>query len=285
MKNISHKSQVARLRICCFFLLTAVCYLLPAASGWTQEIPVSKEMAAAVRPITTDEEVAMGKEVAANVLAQFGMVQNDPLTDYVSLVGLTVAQCSPRQDVPYHFAILDSDIVNAFAAPGGYIFVTKGLLNLLQDEAQLASILGHEIAHVAQRHVTKEIQKSKIAEAVIPSYVKASAKQAEWMSQITDLAIQMIWKGYSREDELEADKLGVEYARAAGYDAQSYAEVLEMIRNRTQETTSSREYKFLLSTHPKPEERIRIVTERLKTIPLGGERVKERLQKSVSPNQ
>lgn len=248
---------------------------------WAQEIPVSKELAAAARIISTEEEIEIGREVAANVIAQFGLVSDEKLTEYVNLVGLTVAQFSPRQDLLYRFAILDSDIVNAFAAPGGYIFVSKGLLSLLADEAQLAGVLAHEIIHVAKRHVIKEIQKSKIAQAVIPSYVKASAGQAEWMSQVTDLAIATIWKGLSREDELESDRLGLELCRQAGYDAQAFSEVLQLLRARAKHKTSAKNLSFLLSSHPKLDDRLLLVSEKLKKLPAGGQRVRERFQKAV----
>lgn len=253
----------------------------PASFAFTADLGVPHEMAAAVHPISVDEEVQMGREVAANIAAQFGLFDNEELTGYVNMVGLTVAQSSPRQDVTYRFAILDTNILNAFAAPGGYIFITKGLLFSLKDEAQLASVLGHEIAHVTQKHIVKEIQKSKIAQAMIPDYVKASAKQAQWMNQISELAVQMIWKGLSREDEFEADRYGVEYARAAGYDAQSFTEVLEMLKSRAQQESQSKELKFLMSTHPKPDDRMTAVAEKIKSFPSGGARLEERFKTNV----
>jgi predicted Zn-dependent protease len=253
----------------------------PAAAT---EVPVSREMAQAVKPISAEEEVAIGREVAANVIAQFGLYDNGPLTDYVNMVALTVAQVAPRKDVNWRVAILDSNIVNAFAAPGGYIFISRGLLFMLKDEAQLAGVLAHEIAHVSQRHVVKEIQKSKIAGAIIPGYVKATAQKAEWMSQVTNLAVQMIWKGLSREDELEADRLGVEFASAIGYDAMSFKKVLEMLKSRSESPDQIKELKFLLSTHPKPEDRLLALAEKLKTVPSEGERLEERFKKSVKTN-
>lgn len=271
-----------RLKIRALLLIIVTQFLLFSFFVQAQEIPISKELASAIRPISTEEEVKIGREVAANVIAQFGLVEDEAINDYVNLVGLTVARVVPRQDIVYRFAILNSDIVNAFAVPGGFIFVSKGLINLLEDESQLAGVLGHEIAHVTQRHAVKEIQKSKIAQAAIPNYVKASAKQAEWMSQVTDLAIQMLWKGYAREDELESDRLGVEYARIAGYDAHSFIEVLEMIKSRAQNSNQNKEVKFLLSTHPKPEDRILVATERVHALSTGGEKLQERFEKSIT---
>ena len=245
-------------------------------AGSIMQTPVSGRMKEAVRPITTEEEVALGRDVAANVIAQFGLYSNEPLTRYVNLVGLTVARSSPRQDVTYRFAILDSNIINAFAAPGGYIFISKGLLFLLKNEAELAGVLGHEIAHVTQRHVVKEIQKSNVVQAAIPSYIKESAKQAVWMQQVTGLAIQMLWKGLSREDELESDRLGLEFSSACGYHPRSFKEVLEMLKSKSSSGAGNKELKFLLSTHPKPEDRIRDMDEKLKLLPQDGQTLPER---------
>ena len=245
---------------------------------------IPKDLMQAVQPVSAQEEMKIGRDVAANVAAQFGLSTDESLAEYVNLVGLTVAQFAPKQDVPYRFAVLNSGILNAFAAPGGYIFITQGLLSQLKDEAQLACVLGHEIAHVSQRHVIKEIQKSRMVDAAIPGYAKAQAQKAQWMKQVTDLAVQMLWKGLSREDELEADRLGVEYASKAGYDPSSFKEVLEILKARAQEPDYLKEVKFLLSTHPKPEERLRSIEERLKALP-GGEREAERFKSGTQPQK
>ena len=262
-------------------LALAVFWAVPAVRA---EVPISPKMAKAVRPITTEEEIDMGREVAANVIAQFGLSQDEALSEYVNLVGLTVARAAPRQDVAYRFAVLDTGVVNALAAPGGYIFVTKGLLALLKDEAQLAAVLAHEVAHVSQRHVVEAVRKSRIADAVIPNYVKASARKAEFMSQVADLAVETAWKGLSREDELQADRLGIEYAAKAGYDTAAYREVLESIKERSGSPDASKELKFLLSTHPKAEDRLAAVDEALKTASLKGSRLEDRFKKSTEKN-
>lgn len=245
------------------------------------QAPVSKELKEAARPFSLEEEIAMGREVAANVIAQFGLYENESLTQYVNLVGFAVAQNSPRNDLLYHFAILNSPVINAFAAPGGYIFITKGLLFLLKDESQLGAILGHEIAHVTQKHVIKEIQKSKMAEAVIPSHIKAAANQATWMKQISGLAIQTLWKGLSREDELESDRVGLEFAARAGYDPQSFSEVLQMLKDRSSQSKKSKELRFLLSTHPHPEDRLRLIEEKIKSYPHSGEKLTKRFNEQT----
>ena len=244
-------------------------------------VPLSAQMKSAVRPISLEEEMQIGRDVAANVAAQFGLFSDPALTGYVCRVGWTVARFSPRRDVPYRFAILNTDTLNAFAAPGGYIFITKGLLMSLRNEAELAAVLGHEIAHVTQKHVVKEIQKSKLASAAIPDYVSAEAQKAAWMKQISDLAVQSLWKGLSRQDELEADRLGMGYAAAAGYDARCFKDVLEMLKAKAQAPAGAKELKLLFSTHPAPEDRLKSAEEDLKAIPASGEKVPERFHKNV----
>ncbi|MBI3013203.1 MAG: M48 family metalloprotease [Elusimicrobia bacterium] len=251
---------------------------LSSLSEQLGNVPIPGTVKAAARPLTTEEEIALGKDVAANVAAQFGIDKNEDRTRYLQLVGLTVARAAARKEITYRFAILDSPILNAFAAPGGYIFVTRGLLAALKNEAQLAAVLGHEIVHVDQKHVVKEIQKSKIAESVIPAYAKASAKQAVWMNQIKEIAIQMLWKGLSREDELESDRIGLDYAAQSGYDAGEFKEVLKMLQDRSTDTSKTKELKFLLSTHPKPEARIRSIEEKSNTLSAGGQKLEERFR-------
>jgi predicted Zn-dependent protease len=267
---------------------------LPSASGQEEsteetvmksldiaQSAVPKKMKSAVRPITTKEEIQIGKDVAANVTAQFDMDENEALNAYVNLVGLAVARTCPRKDITFRFAVLDTNVINAFAAPGGYIFITKGLLRSLKNEAQLACVLGHEIAHVTQKHVVKEIQKSNIAQAVIPDYVKASAQKAQWMSQVTDLCIQMLWRGLSREDELEADRIGLQFASASGYQGHSFREVLEMLKDRSASSGNAKDLKFMLSTHPKPQDRLTAVAERLNSLKTEGAVLEDRFKKSV----
>ncbi|OGR86201.1 MAG: hypothetical protein A3A86_00690 [Elusimicrobia bacterium RIFCSPLOWO2_01_FULL_60_11] len=233
-------------------------------------------------PKETQEEIEIGRDVAANVIAQFGLYEDEALADYVNAVGQSVARYAPRQDIPYRFAVIKSDILNAFAAPGGYIFITTGLLKSLKDEAQLAGVLAHEVTHVSQRHVMKEIRKVQMVNSVIPGYVRATAEKAGHMKQVTDLAVKIAWKGLSREDELEADRLALDYARAAGYDPSSFKEVLEMLRDRAQTPKGlEHDVKFILSTHPRPQDRILAVNERLKFFMIGGTKRRDEFERSV----
>jgi predicted Zn-dependent protease len=165
-------------------------------------------------PISTDKEVEIGRGIAATIAGRYPVVQDPDLTLYVNLVGLTVAGEAPRPDIAYHFAVLETPDVNAFAAPGGYIFVTRGALNLMENEAELAGVLAHECGHVNRRHVIEGIRKA--------DFWKNVRDQAGITGTTLDRAVgagsNVIFSGYSRNDEAEADSLGIEYAASAGYD-------------------------------------------------------------------
>lgn len=231
--------------------------------------------------IGPDEERQIGREVASNIIAQYGLAGNESAWEYVSLVGMNVARASVRRDVQYRFGVLDSPTVNALASPGGYIFVTQGLLQLLQNEAQLACVLAHEIAHVSNRHVISELQKAKMIDATIPSYVKATAQKAQYMNQVSQLAIDLMWKGLAREHELESDQEALLMAYNAGYDPAAFQEVLALLQSRAANPSTAAQMKILLGTHPKPDDRLTFVQERLKGLS-GGQRLPERFKKFIS---
>jgi predicted Zn-dependent protease len=165
-------------------------------------------------PISTDKEVEIGRGIAATIAGRYPIVRDSVLTLYVNLVGLTVAGEAPRPDVTYRFAVLETPDVNAFAAPGGYIFVTRGALALMESEAELAGVLAHEVGHVNRRHVIEGIRKSDLMQSVRDE----SGISGTTLDRAVGQGANAIFSGYSREDESEADSLGVEYAAGAGYD-------------------------------------------------------------------
>ena len=118
-------------------------------------------LASALIPISDEEEIILGKRVAARVIARYGIDDNAEATYYLNLVATAIAQRSDRPDIPYHIAILATDDVNAYACPGGYIFVTRGALKMVRDEAELAAVLAHEISHVTERHIVNALRNSK----------------------------------------------------------------------------------------------------------------------------
>ena len=177
--------------------------------------------------ITTEQEVAMGREVAAKMISYFKVFDNKQAAAYVRKVGQAVALQSERLDLSYHFEVLDTDAVNAFATPGGFIFVTRGLLENLKTEAELAGVLGHEVGHVAGRHIVREIQRGK----AIQVGADVAQEFTEGSQFLEDLARQiltrLIDRGLSPKDEHDADRRGVNYAHAAGYRPDGLKSFLE----------------------------------------------------------
>lgn len=200
-----------------------------------------------------EKEREMGRQVAAVVAGRWRVLNNPALTDYVNLVGTVVAMQSPRYtEVPFRFAVLETDDINAFATPGGYIFITKGALDLMENEAELAGVLGHEIAHVDQKHVLEQVRKGNM--------ITGAASEADLNGDILDRAIEqlssLIFKGVGREAELESDSLGMLYAAAAGYRPDG---LLSFVRKLQANDTNPRRGGFLAemrATHPEPPVRI-----------------------------
>jgi predicted Zn-dependent protease len=187
----------------------------------------------------------------------------------VSLVGQALAQSAGRGDLVYHFAILRDEGVNAFSTPGGYIFVTRGALRQMRDESELAGVLAHEIAHVNLRHVLTEIENRYLMQKAGETATQAvgayggsrgqatlAALQAGGpvFSQIADGATELLFRGFNRSQESEADKLAADYARRTGYDPNGLVRFLEASRARSQRQDAA--VAALMRTHPIYAERI-----------------------------
>jgi len=205
--------------------------------------------------INTEQETAIGKEVAAKMITYFGLYENPKLADYVRKVGEAVAMQSQRDDIYYHFEILESPAVNAFAAPGGFIFVTRGLLESIGSEAELAGVLAHEVGHVDAKHVLRAMQRGKLMQSGLQeagSLVPGSKFLDELAKQ---LLVKLIDQGLDPADEHDADQRGVVYAFDAGYrpdGLRSVLEVLKKIQSESEEKTN-----WLTRTHPPLDERMK----------------------------
>jgi predicted Zn-dependent protease len=219
-------------------------------------IDVARE---ATREFTEQEEVDLGRVVAARVLATYPLSGDEKLQRYVTLVGNTVAAYSERPALDWHFAVLDTPIVNAFSTPGGYIFITTGAMKQIHSEAELAAVLGHEIGHVTQKHILKEIKRANTMAASAAFAQSTSASQ--WLNddlakKIGDLAYQKLFTtGLSRRDEEEADRIGITLADDAGYKAAEFVHFLEGL----EKLEGKSEMKVLTATHPSPRQRIAYV--------------------------
>lgn len=206
------------------------------------------EVARTFLPISTGKEVEIGRGVAATVAGRYPVSQDTGLTLYVNLVGLAVAGEAPRPDIAYRFAVLETPDVNAFASPGGYIFITRGALALIQNEAELAGVLAHEVAHVNRRHVIEQIRKADVVREVRDQ----AGISGETLDRVVGHGSNVLFTGLSRDDEGEADSLGLEYAVSAGYDAGGLAAFVTRLGERGAEGPLAE----LMSTHPRPAERL-----------------------------
>ncbi len=199
--------------------------------------------------ISDEDEAKLGREIAGRVLGAAALVDNAPLQAYVNRVGRWVALQSDRPALNWSFGVLDSEAVNAFAAPGGYVLITKGLYRRLQNEHQLAGVLAHEIAHVQLRHQLKLIQQARqtdIAQNLIASKVDSNKGK-----QLLGNGAEVFVRKLDQKAEFEADRMGVVLASRAGYDAFGLPQVLQGLTG-----ASGDQFTLLFATHPKPEDRL-----------------------------
>jgi beta-barrel assembly-enhancing protease len=203
------------------------------------------------------QDVEMGKKYAPEVEKQLGgRIENSVLQNYIDSVGQRVAKVSQRPDMEYHYIALNDKIVNAFALPGGYIYITSGLLKKLESESQLASVLAHETTHVVARDSMQELSNQMGLELLLSAVTtEKTPKTAVLIANITS---QIIGLKYSREDEKTADLAGLDYMFAAGYNPNGMAETMRIL----QRENAVRPIKFL-STHPNPKNHIGYIEEKI----------------------
>ena len=203
--------------------------------------------------VTEQEERHLGDRVSANLVDRYGVYQDKSVAKYLSLVGGVLAQQSSRPGLNWTFIVLDTDAVNAFAAPGGVIHVTRGLLGLAKNEAELAGVLGHEIAHVTAKHTVRSIQKTKGISIGSDQAGGGSLKNAI-IAKMAEKAYHLILDGeFSREDESEADRVGVQLANALGYAPGGLVDVLKKLDARN---SGRDERNGLFASHPAVRDRI-----------------------------
>jgi len=208
-------------------------------------------------------EVLFGRNIAARVLANLGLWQQDDITHYVNLVGNSLLLYSSRRELNYFFAILDSEKVNAYSTPGGYVFITRGALQACQDESELAAVLAHEIAHVIQRHIVKSLNiRSESSDDLLglSQMISASANTAKIaLSQTVDKAMDLLFKdGYLIQQELDADQLAMLLLAQTGYDPTSLLRYLKRVDSPNMQKLS------LGQTHPLSEQRFRHISSVIK---------------------
>lgn len=220
-----------------------------------QQLPVSPAIVSAVKEVvgpTQEEEIAIGRQIAGNLLGAAPLVKDAKLQQYVNRVGVWVASQSERPDLPWHFGVIETNDINAFAAPGGYIFVTLGLYRLLQSEAELAGVLGHEVGHVIRQHHLKILQQSKLIEAG-SKVLTSQTGNNDAVQKIIGSGAEIVSRSLDKDAEFEADRIGVVLSARSGYDAYGLPGVLQQIGHSAKDEGS---VALLFKTHPHPDDRL-----------------------------
>lgn len=211
-----------------------------------------KDLTTAAAGIDEKEEIAVGREIAGRTLGAAHLVPDPALQSYVNRVGRWVAAQTERPDLPWHFGVIDTASINAFAAPGGYVLITRGLYEILDSEAQLAGVLGHEIGHIVRRHHITVMQKSA---AISAGANLAQARGSSLLaSNLIGTGAEVLARGLDKSAEFEADQIGIVLAARAGYNPYGLVEVLHKLAARGAEDAS---LSLLFKTHPQPAERLR----------------------------
>jgi beta-barrel assembly-enhancing protease len=242
----------------------------------------AKKAADIYTPWTAEQEQAIGQASAAKLINVFRLYDNPDMTKYVNLVGNTVARQSGRS-VPYHFAILDTDVVTAVSLPGGYIFITRGALANLRNEAELAGVLAHEVAHVDRRHLEKEIRAQKTAQFAKEEAASHVPAGAELISIAGSVVTRALTLQVSRDKESEADKVGVEFSSKAGYDPSGLRNFLQFLASVPATPQTKQALGLWGSTHPPLSDRINSLNSQLPNYPANGQRLAERYAWYVNP--
>lgn len=219
---------------------------------------------------TQEEEVRIGQQIAGNLLGAAPLVRDEALQRYVNRVGLWVALQSERPGLPWRFGVVDSEDINAFAAPGGYIFLTKGLYRRLNNEAELAGVLAHEVGHVIRKHHLKLLQQSQAIAALGSFFGSKLSNEDQLIQNIIGNGAEVVARSLDKDAEYEADRIGVVLTARAGYDVYALPAVLADIGHVSR---SDQRVSLLFKTHPHPEERLgrlgEAVGDRLDAVPEG----------------
>ena len=212
------------------------------------------------------QEVQLGQEMDAQVRNEMGLYDDPALQRYVQDIGLRLARTSERPNLPWHFAVVDEPAINAFALPGGYIYLTRGILPFLHYEAQLAGVLGHEIGHVTARHAAQQYTKATTA-GIGVTLLSIFVPEARPFQNITETALGVLFLKHGRDDELQADGLGVQYASRSGWDPSGVAGMLTTLARLDEASGSRRGVPNWLTTHPAPADRVQKVQAAIQSAP------------------
>lgn len=203
--------------------------------------------------ISEGQEISLGREADPEILGEFGLYPDSQLQAYVDSLGQRLAALSERPHLPWTFRIVDDPIVNAFALPGGYIYVSRGIMVYFNSEAELVSVLGHEIGHVTARHSARQITQQQLAQVGLAAGVILAPELADFAG-LAQAGLGLLFLKFSRDDERQADDLGLRYLSRAGYDPAEMPKVFGML-GRVSAASGGERVPGWLSTHPDPEDR------------------------------
>lgn len=221
-------------------------------------ISIAQKARKAASPLEEPEEIHIGHGVAANLLGASPLLENDSIQLYVNRVGRWLSLQTERPDLPWQFGVLDSSDVNAFATPGGTIFITRGLLQKLENESELAGVLAHEITHVLRKHHLAALQKEArmdIASDLLGEAVKGKRNSAA-LNKAIKAGTEVYARGLDKNDEFEADRMGIVIAARAGYDPYGLPAVLQMLDASNAQDSS---LALMFKTHPAPRDRLSLL--------------------------
>ena len=215
--------------------------------------------------ISESHEIAMGREYDQEVAASIGLYADSALQRYIQQFGARLAATSERPNLPWTFHVVDDPVVNAFALPGGYIYVTRGILAHLNSEAELAGVVGHEIGHVTARHSVSQMSKQQLAQIGLAVGTIASP-EFERFAGLASAGLGVLFLKYSRDAERQADDLGLRYMRRVNYDPREMPHVFELLTRVSQAQGGGRVPEWL-ATHPDPENRRGRIEQEIATLP------------------
>ncbi|HYF40481.1 MAG TPA: M48 family metalloprotease [Gemmatimonadales bacterium] len=214
--------------------------------------------------VSESQEIQMGQQAAQQVNQSIGLYNDSKVQSYVANLGKRMAAQSERPNLPWEFHVVDDAAVNAFALPGGFIYITRGLMTSINDEAELASVIGHEIAHVTHRHSVQQISKAQLAQLGLGIGSILSSDIARF-GQLASAGLSVLFLKYGRDAENQADQSGFRYALNQNYDVREMTDVFQTL-NRISEASGGGKLPEWLSTHPNPENRIEHIEEILDTL-------------------
>lgn len=219
--------------------------------------------ACAVNPVTgkkqlvlmsEEQEIAMGKESDPQIIAQYGLYNDEKLQNFITTKGREMAAISHRPNLDYQFKIVDSEVLNAFAVPGGYVYFTRGIMAHFNNEAEFAGVLGHEIGHITARHSVSQQTKQLLGQVGLIGSMILVPQLGEFAEPLSQ-GLGVLFLKFGRDAERQSDDLGVEYSSKIGYDAQEMAGFFNTLERKSRPAEGQAELPDFLSTHPNPGDR------------------------------